>query len=163
MRACKYPTQGAKYGSNQNSYIALLDKWEQSVARVKIEKRKPSPPTESKKYNSKKIPVFLDTRTCNLIVNLKSKKGLNLKLSKYWLKLSTLKKRHTVLIPLHVTEYHESRLKDAEVKSIQLVNLDCGYQGNADLNGAINIGTDYAVKNKVNKPKAYQSNFNSYP
>ncbi|MFQ6055409.1 MAG: zinc ribbon domain-containing protein, partial [Methanosarcinales archaeon] len=25
--------------------------------------------------------------------------------------------------------------------------LDCGYQGNADLNGAVNIGTDYAVKN----------------
>jgi flagellar biosynthesis/type III secretory pathway chaperone len=113
------------------SYGDLHKKWEGKVERAeerletarddkelektekwleKLRKREPSKPDFRDK-----TPCRLDYRTGNLI---KWNEG---KLSKLWIKISTLEKGKTICIPLNPSQYHMDQLKDVVVDDFEII------------------------------------------
>jgi transposase len=108
------------------SYKRLHDDWLQRLEKVlakddevylwKFLQKEPTPP----KFNHK-ISCHMDIRTGKIQWNKKSK------LSPLWIHLSTLKKGKTVDIPLNPAQYHLKQLKDADIKSFEIVKKDGKY------------------------------------
>jgi len=106
LRKIKEITQ-LKYSHLQQCYMVARSIWK-SYKKIKGKK---SPP----KLKNKKIPVWQDKRTFEFI---EWKDG---KLTKYWIKISTLKHGEKIMLPLDYGYYHVRELKEAKVKSVAFV------------------------------------------
>lgn len=117
------------------SYRDLHNKWEGKIERAeerlysarddkelekagkwleKLRKREPSK-SFGKSDCDHKIPCRLDWRTGNVV---KWDEG---KLSKLWIKISTLEKGKTICIPLNPSQYHINELKDVIVDDFEII------------------------------------------
>ncbi len=67
-----------------------------------------------------KICPQLDYRTFQLVRQEKD-------ISPIWLKLSTLEKRHRMMLPLHASQYHLEQLSKGKVQSCEIVKKDKDY------------------------------------
>ncbi|MHA1835487.1 MAG: RNA-guided endonuclease InsQ/TnpB family protein, partial [Candidatus Odinarchaeia archaeon] len=91
----------------QQCYMKARKVWK-SYKKVKGKK---SPP----KFKNKKIPVWQDKRTFEFI---EWKEG---KLSRYWIKITTLKPREKIMLPFDYGYYQLRELKETKVKSVAFV------------------------------------------
>ena len=85
--------------------LEKADKWSE-----KLRKREPSKPTFENKTSCR-----LDWRTGNVV------KWDDGKLSKLWIKISTLEKGKTICIPLSPSQYHLNQLKDVVVDDFEII------------------------------------------
>ena len=92
-------------GSRDDKELEKADKWLE-----KLKKREPSKPDFRDK-----TPCRLDWRTGNVV---KWDEG---KLSKLWIKISTLEKGKTICIPLSPSQYHLNQLKDVVVDDFEII------------------------------------------
>jgi len=106
-------------------YRALHQEWEhrlkhaRRIWREKLLKREPQKPF--RKGISKKVPVRLDSRTGVLETSKR------IKLSRYVLRLSTLRKNNRTTIPLNPAEYHLGLLERGRIVDFQLVKRNARY------------------------------------
>jgi len=91
----------------QQCYMKAREVWKS----YKKQKGKKSLP----KFKNKKIPVWQDKRTFEFI---EWKEG---KLSRYWIKITTLKQKERIMLPLDYGYYQVRELKEAKVKSVAFV------------------------------------------
>jgi transposase len=107
------------------SYQALHKEWEHRLMyarrgwRERLLKREPQKPFH--KGLSKKVPVRLDSRTGVLETSKR------IKLCPYVLRLSTLRKKTCITIPLNPAEYHLNLLERGRVVDFQLVKRNDRY------------------------------------
>jgi putative transposase len=107
------------------SYRAQHEDWERRLKhakgkwREKLLQREPEKPF----HNSlaRKVPVRIDSRTGVVEASRR------MKLSPYVLRLSTLRKRSRITIPLNPSDYHIELLKEARIGDFQLVKRNDRY------------------------------------
>jgi IS605 OrfB family transposase len=91
----------------QQCYMKAREVWKS----YRKQKGKKSPP----KFKNKKIPIWQDKRTFEFI---EWKDG---KLTKYWVKITTLKLREKIILPLDYGYYQVRELENAEIKSVAFI------------------------------------------
>jgi len=94
----------------QQCYMKAREVWK-SYKKMKGKKTKP-------KFKNKKIPVWQDKRTFEFV------EWKNGELTKYWIKITTLKHREKITIPLDYGYYQIRELKNAKVKSVAFVKKE---------------------------------------
>jgi len=94
----------------QQCYMKAREVWK-SYKKMKGKKTKP-------KFKNKKIPVWQDKRTFEFV------EWKNGELTKYWIKITTLKHREKITIPLNYGYYQIRELKNAKVKSVAFVKKE---------------------------------------
>ena len=106
------------------SYKKLHKTWAKQVASVeqsgndkwlaKLKKREPSPPS----FTTHKVSCWIDIRTGSIEDNKTSK------ITKLWLRVSTLVKGKRIDIPLKPSHYHLHELKNAKISDLELIKKD---------------------------------------
>lgn len=107
------------------SYQAQHEEWERRLeysngkGRERLFKREPMKPFTGGLTN--KVPVRIDIRTGSV------EASKNMKLSQYVIRLSTLKRRMRITIPLNPARYHLNLLRKGRIVDFQLVKRERKY------------------------------------
>ncbi len=97
----------------QQCYMKAREVWK-SYKGKKGKKSRPN-------FKRRKIPIWQDKRTFEFVEWNESK------LTKYWIKLSTLAPYRKIMIPLDYGKYQEKELKNSKIKSCFIVKKDKMY------------------------------------